>query len=57
MKEIKKKIKTIDDRMKNFMEEIKLPLIKEPEYQQPATIEKQYFQNVKNVQKTRVLKA
>ena len=48
MKEIKKKIKIIDDRYKNFLEEIKLPLVQNngESQLQPATFEKMFFNNV-----------
>ncbi len=48
LKEIKKKIKIIDDRYKNFLEEIKLPLVqnKGDNHPQPATFEKMFYNNV-----------
>ena len=45
MKEIKKKMKIIDDRYKKFMDDIKFPLEK-GEYVQPSTFETNFFNNV-----------
>jgi hypothetical protein len=45
MKEIKKKMKIIDDRYKKFMDDIKIPLEK-GEYAQPSTFETNFFNNV-----------
>ena len=45
MREIKRKIKMIDERHKKFLDEIKLPVVPEKEtHVQPATVEK-YFKN------------
>jgi len=47
MKDIKKKMKIIDKRYENFLEEIKLPLVKSIEqHPQPATFEAPFFNNV-----------
>ena len=47
MKELKRKIKDIDSRYTNFMDEIKLPVNNELEHLQPATFETNFFDNVK----------
>jgi hypothetical protein len=45
MSEIKKKIKAIDDRYRNFLDEIKLPVHDEFEHPQPATFEFNFYNN------------
>lgn len=47
MRDIKKKIRAIDQRYKNFLEEIKLPIHDEYEHPQPATFEFNFYNNVK----------
>jgi hypothetical protein len=47
MKDIKTKMRTIDKRYENFLEEIKLPVVKSIEqHPQPATFETPFFNNV-----------
>ena len=47
MRDIKNKMKIIDKRYENFLEEIKLPLVKSIEqHPQPATFETMFFNNV-----------
>lgn len=46
MANIKSKIRAIDNRYKNFLEEIKLPVHDEYEHPQPATYEFNFYNNV-----------
>jgi len=46
IKEIKKKIKAIDKRYEQFLQEIKLPLVKKEDQVQPATFQTKFNNNV-----------